>query len=156
MYVGGNTVFVCVQESVCACVSVCSWCGQSGLAVCVLWCWRRWKRMSPVLHPHLLGPNHPIMPLEGLLLRRTRWGGFYCLFLCRASLVCEAFLATLNVFVWPSSGSHKLHYRLHLHTIHCDHMPSSAKYSTIIMTDLALPYEMTARFYRLWAKPGSL
>lgn len=77
-----HSVFMCVCGRVC--VWLCSWCGRSGLAVCVSWCLRRWRRMSPLLRPHLLGPNHlqtadPIMPLEGLLLRRTRWDGSFCL-----------------------------------------------------------------------------
>lgn len=49
-YVRRNTLYSCawVTERVCVCewvivwrVNVCSRCGLSGLAVCVLWCWRR-------------------------------------------------------------------------------------------------------------------
>lgn len=43
-----HSVFMCVSDRACVCewvivwrVNVCSRCGLSGLAVCVLWCWRR-------------------------------------------------------------------------------------------------------------------
>lgn len=38
----------------------------------------------------------------------------------------------------------------------CQHSPSSAKYSTNIITNIALPYEMAAGLYRLSVKPGPL